>query len=140
MVIISQRDYDQILAHTLKVLPQECCGLLIGKKDQDGMYHVHSIQPANNVAGGDKTTEFEIDPKVRFDLIRAEREGSLGENTVIGFYHSHPNGIAAPSDTDRSMVYEPELLWLIATLDEIKAFSFNEKTHDFFEVLIQTKQ
>jgi len=140
MLVITQQGYDQIQAHTLKALPQECCGLIIGRIDENECYLVHSLMPSKNVADGDKTTRFEIDPKVRFDLLRKERQGELGENKVIGFYHSHPFGAAWPSQTDRSMVYEPELLWVIATQDEIKAFSYEESKQDFFEVCIQLKQ
>lgn len=140
MLIITQQDYEKIRAHTLKALPQECCGLIIGKMDENGCYHVHSLMPSKNVADGDKTTRFEIDPQLRFDILRKERQGDLGENKLIGFYHSHPFGTAQPSKTDRSMVYEPELLWVIATEDEIKAFSYEENKQDFFEVCIQQKQ
>jgi desampylase len=140
MLILSQRDHDQIKAHTKAALPLECCGLIIGRISKNGDYIVERLIASENVATKDKTKHFEIDPKVRFDLLRAERDGLLGRNRLIGFYHSHPFGKAQPSETDRSMVYEPELLWVIANDKEVKAFSFDLDKQDFFDVFISIQQ
>ncbi len=128
-MIIHQDHIDAIFAHTKACHPQECCGLIIGDGDV-----VKRLMPSDNVTTGDKTKTFEIDPAVRFKLIR-----ETGERSMMGFYHSHPNGIPYPSDTDKAMVYEPEMIWVIATLDEIKAFRFDEVNQDFAEIPIQVK-
>ncbi|NVJ91880.1 MAG: M67 family metallopeptidase [Methylocystaceae bacterium] len=128
-MIISQNDIDRILRFTKEAHPEECCGLLVGTEE-----NVSHIIPSDNVTQGDKTKTFEIDPQVRFDLIR-----TTGQRSLLGFYHSHPNGIPTPSETDKSMVYEPDLIWVIATLDDIKAFRFFEEQQDFEEIPIQVK-
>ena len=114
---------------TKEAHPFECCGLLAGFGET-----VDRILPSDNVSTGDKTKTFEIDPKVRFQLHR-----ETGESSMLGFYHSHPTGTPYPSDTDKAMVFEPELLWVISTLDEIKAFRFDEEKQDFAEIPIQVK-
>lgn len=128
-MIISQNNIDRILHFTKEAHPEECCGLLVGAEDE-----VSHIIPSDNVTQGDKTKTFEIDPQVRFDLIR-----TTGERTLLGFYHSHPNGLPFPSETDKSMVYEPDLIWMIATLENVKAFHFIEEKQDFEEIPIQVK-
>lgn len=65
--------------------------------------------PAANVAT-DRRRRFEIDPAIRFKLLREVRGGN---ETMIGHYHSHPNHPAVPSATDLAMAFEPDLLWLI---------------------------
>ncbi len=128
-MIISQAHIDEILRQAAASHPEECCGLLIGEEDT-----VHSLLPSKNVSTGDRTKTFEIDPKVRFKQIRES-----GERALLGFFHSHPNSVPYPSETDKSMVYEPELIWVIATLSELKAFRFNEAKQDFEEIPIQVK-
>lgn len=128
-MIFSQDHIDFILAHARQAHPEECCGLIVGQDDV-----VERLLPSDNVSNGDKTNSFEIDARVRFKLIR-----ETGERSMLGFYHSHPNGVPYPSDTDKAMVYEPELIWVIATLDEVKAFRFNEAKQDFDEIPIQVK-
>lgn len=128
-MIFSQDQIDCILAHARQAHPEECCGLIVGQDDV-----VERLLPSDNVSNGDKTNTFEIDARVRFKLIR-----ETGERSMMGFYHSHPNGVPYPSDTDKAMVYEPELIWVIATLDEVKAFRFLEAKQDFEEIPIQVK-
>lgn len=128
-MIFSQDQIDFILAHARQAHPEECCGLIVGQDDV-----VKRLLPSDNVSNGDKTNTFEIDARVRFKLIR-----ETGERSMMGFYHSHPNGVPYPSDTDKAMVYEPELIWVIATLDEVKAFRFVEAKQDFEEIPIQVK-
>ena len=128
-MIISQAHIDDILQQAATAHPEECCGLLIGDNNT-----VQTLLASPNVSQGDKTKTFEIDPKIRFKQIRES-----GERALLGFYHSHPNGTPYPSETDRSMVYEPELIWVIATLKEIKAFRFDEAKQDFKEIPIQVK-
>ena len=72
------------------------------------------IVPADNVARERQRDRFEIDPKVRIDTERAVR--GTGE-AVVGHYHSHPDHPAAPSATDANMVYEPDLIWVIVSVD-----------------------
>lgn len=128
-MILRQNHIDEILRQARQAYPEECCGLLTGENET-----VTSLIPSDNVSTGNKTRTFEIDPMVRFKIIR-----DSGERSLLGFYHSHPNGVPYPSETDKSMVYEPDLLWIIATLDEIKAFRFNETKQDFEEIPIQVK-
>jgi desampylase len=71
--------------------PEESCGLLLG---QDGA--IELILPTANVAG-DPRHRFEIDPQA---LIAAHRTARAGGPQVVGYYHSHPGGTAAPSAAD----------------------------------------
>ena len=69
----------------------EVCGLLLGAGRR-----IDAILPAANVAS-DPSRHFELDPVT---LIAAHRAARAGGPAVIGHYHSHPSGVAAPSPTD----------------------------------------
>jgi desampylase len=80
-----------LLAEAAKAVPNECCGLLLGRAGV-----VSEARPAANIAP-DPALHFEIDPAVLFAAHRAAREGGL---ELLGYYHSHPEGHPLPSATD----------------------------------------
>ncbi len=89
--------------------PQECCGLLLGTG------RVEAIRPARNVAP-DPRYRFEIDPAVLLAAHRAAREGAM---PVLGYYHSHPLGLARPSATDREHASGDGRVWAIIARGEV---------------------
>ncbi|MBI5121856.1 MAG: M67 family metallopeptidase [Rhodospirillales bacterium] len=104
--------------------PSECCGLLIGRRLDDGSLAVDELRPCRNLLAEDRGDRFEIDPQDRFDAMRQAR--SLGRE-ILGHFHSHPDAEPEPSATDRQMIYEPELVWLIVAVQDgqaggVKAF------------------
>lgn len=98
----------RIIAAARRAFPQECCGLLLGRVEGDKAVAT-GIQPSPNCAP-DPRTGFEIDIALLFAARRAARE--KGE-AVLGHYHSHPRGPAAPSETDRARAWVPGHVWLI---------------------------
>ncbi len=124
MIIATGTHLAEISKMAEAAYPAECCGLLAGANHSASDVRITRVVPSDNVAQTDTRDSFEVDPKVRFDLMRA-LTGT--EERIIGHYHSHPDHPAEPSATDLSMVYEPDLYWLIASVnkhaaDEIKAF------------------
>lgn len=102
--------------------PSECCGLLIGRRQEDGTILVDELRPCRNLLAEARGDRFEIDPQDRFDAMRQAR--SLGRE-IVGHYHSHPGAGPQPSDTDQRMIYEPELVWLIVGVAGGKAGGIN---------------
>ncbi len=98
--------------------PDECCGLLAGRIEADGGAVVTRIVPSANVASPRRQDRFEVDPKVRFELMRAL---AGGPERLIGHYHSHPDHAAEPSAHDLAMAFEPELLWVIVAVADGRA-------------------
>jgi desampylase len=84
--------------------PLECCGLLLGRGQI-----ISAVQPVSNVHP-DPAAHFELDPAA---LIAAHRAARSGGQKVLGYYHSHPNGLARPSDTDRAEASGDGRVWAI---------------------------
>lgn len=103
--------------------PTECCGLLAGFRDGSGVIRVSRVIASRNVATSSHRDSFEVDPQVRFDLMRACDEAA-GEQ-LVGHYHSHPDHPARPSARDLSMAYEPDLVWVIVGVAEGRAKATN---------------
>lgn len=55
-------------------------------------------------------THFEIDPQTLIDAHRLDRSGGAA---IAGYYHSHPNGLARPSETDRAQAPADGMIWAI---------------------------
>ena len=104
--------------------PRECCGLLVGERCGDRV-HVFLAHPAANVAEGDD--RFEIDPQTQFTLLHALRGTG---RAIVGCYHSHPDGFAEPSQSDRLSAAETDFLWLIVGLTYAAATGVNAFVFD----------
>lgn len=96
---------DAILAEARAAEPRECCGLLFGS---DAAVTGH--RPAANVHLS-PLRHFEIDPQALIDAHRAMRQGGP---RLVGYYHSHPEGLPAPSATDRAQAAGDGMIWAIA--------------------------
>ncbi|HJY35701.1 MAG TPA: M67 family metallopeptidase [Vicinamibacterales bacterium] len=83
---------EAIQQHGRETYPHECCGALIGR---DG-------EVASTVALPNITEE---GPRRRFrvsdaDYMKVERAASAANADLLGFYHSHPDHPARPSQYD----------------------------------------
>ncbi len=94
--------------------PQECCGLLIGRQEAGGDFIASETASSPNVAKGNRKDSFEIDPQIRFDVMRDLGDGP---EKIIGHYHSHPGHAGEPSARDLEMAFEPEMVWLIIAVE-----------------------
>ena len=101
---VSSAVIETLLAEAHAAAPNECCGLLFGEEDR-----IEVAAPTRNVHS-DPESHFEIDPKALIDAHRDARSGGI---RLTGYYHSHPNGLAEPSATDRAMADADGLIWAI---------------------------
>lgn len=84
----------EVLDHALASAPAEACGVLLGPRSD----LAETALRAENVHEN-PLREYEIEPEA---LLEAVQRAEKGDTEVVGFYHSHPRGPAAFSDTDRS--------------------------------------
>lgn len=90
--------------------PNECCGVLLG-----GEGKITAFLPAANVHP-QPALHFEIDPQSLIDAHRAARKGGA---PVAGYFHSHPNGLAEPSATDRQQAAHDGSIWAVVAAGEV---------------------
>ncbi len=109
-VQVTQAVLDELRAQADAAHPHECCGLLLGADSR-----IDRIQSARNVHPTPQS-HFTIDPQTLIDAHRAAREGGP---QVVGYYHSHPNGLSRPSATDEAMQTGQGLVWAIVAAGEV---------------------
>ncbi|MDR3147945.1 MAG: M67 family metallopeptidase [Treponema sp.] len=88
-----------IRAEGEKAYPNECCGFVLGTLPETGGRKAEALIPADNAReAGEQYHRFKIEPE---DFLKAEAEARARNLDIIGFYHSHPDHPARPSDYDR---------------------------------------
>jgi proteasome lid subunit RPN8/RPN11 len=110
---LSSSDWRQLLHWAEMAGDNECCGILRGEGDR-----VSAVELAQNVAA-DPTRHFEINPAALFSAAKDVRSGGI---PVLGFFHSHPNGMAEPSPTDIAQAAPDKHIWLIIAAGAITAW------------------
>jgi len=118
MIHVPQGLLADIHAQAEHAYPKECCGLLVGRAQPGGTVAIVRAVASPNTASGDTQDTFEIDPQVRFDLMR---DLGRGPDEIVGHYHSHPDHPPEPSQTDMDMAFEPDFVWLITKVDTSSA-------------------
>jgi proteasome lid subunit RPN8/RPN11 len=97
MFRISQKLTERIRAQGVKTYPNECCGALLGT-DGEGARDVAEILPLENQRDDSPRNRFAITPQ---DVREAELAARRAGLELIGWYHSHPDAPARPSEFDR---------------------------------------
>jgi proteasome lid subunit RPN8/RPN11 len=86
--------------HAEATYPYEACGAIFGTGDGAGdPWRVTSVEPAPNEHADDQHCRYLVSPA--FQAL-AERRALAAGLDVIGWYHSHPEDLARPSEYDRS--------------------------------------
>ena len=122
MLTIHPDQLDAIRQHSEQDYPYECCGLLLGSFESDGIKAVVETFPISNAREESaKRNRFLITPE---ELMRGEKHARAKQLDVVGFYHSHPESPAVPSQ------YDLEHAW--PTYSYIIVSVMSEKAADLF--------
>jgi proteasome lid subunit RPN8/RPN11 len=122
LIALTTERLAEINAHGEQDYPYECCGLLIGRYQPDGTKLVLEIYPISNAREESaKRNRFLIQPE---ELMKGERYAIAKDLEVVGFYHSHPESPAVPSQ------YDLEHAW--PTYSYIIVSVINQKAGDLF--------
>src|SRR5580693_2820162 len=99
---ISPELADKIRAHGAQTYPHECCGALLGRDtgvaDRGGYREIHALHPLVNRRDDSPNARFSVTSQDVLDAEKAARQQGL---EVVGWYHSHPDHPARPSQYDR---------------------------------------
>ncbi|MFO1120311.1 MAG: M67 family metallopeptidase [Rhodospirillales bacterium] len=111
IVVAGSALIDEITAAAAHAYPEECCGLLVGRRGGAAVRITEAVASPNIAA--DRCRRFEVDPALRLAVMRRLR-GTTEE--IVGHYHSHPDGPPRPSGNDAAMAFETQLIWLVVAV------------------------
>jgi proteasome lid subunit RPN8/RPN11 len=94
---ISEQLAGRIRAHGVETYPHECCGAILGR-DGEVAREVLDLMPLANHRDDSPRNRFEVTAE---DVRLAEKTARAQNLELIGWYHSHPDHPARPSEFDR---------------------------------------
>jgi proteasome lid subunit RPN8/RPN11 len=133
-LILSAGVAETIHAHGRETYPHECCGALIGR----GRI-VEAAHPLPNTTDEGPRRRFLVRPE---DYREAERQAAGRGGDLLGFYHSHPDHPARPSQYDLDHAW-PNLSYIIVAVaggepGEVRSWRLREDRTGFLEETIRT--
>ena len=111
-LIISNQLVREIERASVDAYPRECCGILLGVDEGKSRHIRQVIRTTNASMAEDQHHRFAINPA---ELIAADQAASSEGLLIVGFYHSHPDQPARPSEFDRSRAW-PFYSYLIVSV------------------------
>ena len=132
MIILKREQFEEIVEHAEKNLPNEDCGLLVGTIS-DEIRTVEKIYFLKNI---DESPEhFSMDTNEQFATVKDIRANGL---KLLGNFHSHPSSPARPSEEDKRLVFDKNLSYLILSLANkpvLKSFRYDREKNVSIEEL-----
>src|ERR1022692_3636245 len=101
MLKIARQDYEALRRHGEETYPHECCGVLLGRMEGDGIRIVTSTARCGNTRTDSPENRYHIDPR---ELVRIQREGRERGEDIVGFlpFASRPSCPLVPDRSRRS--------------------------------------
>ena len=101
-LVLTADQIRQIESDGVAAYPNECCGILFGRDVRGSDQTRRIVERLQTVSNAFESAEqyhrFSISPK---QLMDAEKSAADAGQLVLGFYHSHPDHPARPSEYDR---------------------------------------
>lgn len=136
MIQLLKTDYEKIVAHAEKELPNEACGLIGGTINGDSK-EIKKVYLLTNI---DHSNEhFSLDPKEQLAAIKDMRQNGL---VPLGNWHSHPESPSRPSDEDKRLAYDSKASYMILSLMDrqspvLNSFKITGDTAEKEELVIE---
>lgn len=122
MLELKVENLEAIKRHAEADYPHECGGLLLGHLDLENNKSVVETLPMENTAAEEtRHDRVLIEPLALMKADRAARKKGLD---VIGYYHSHPDDEAVPSQFDLDHAL-PVWSYIIVSVRDRKAVDWN---------------
>ncbi len=107
--------------HAEATYPDECCGVILGNQEPGQRVVTKLIEIENEWDADERRRRFLITPDQYMQAERAARDLGLD---ILGFYHSHPNAPARPSEFDQEHAI-PWYVYPIVSVKDGKATEMN---------------
>ena len=129
MLKLAAQHVNAIRRHGEQDYPSECCGILLGHTDgrqkvvtevvplanlRHDPERAQALLPLEELDRESERNRFLIDPR---DQLRVEKDARARQLDVLGYYHSHPDHPARPSQYDREHAW-PWYSYVILSVEQ----------------------
>jgi proteasome lid subunit RPN8/RPN11 len=127
---------EKIRAHGAETYPHECCGALLGRDsefaNQKAAREVLALFPLVNRRDDSPRNRFSVTAE---DVLQADRAAQAQKLEIVGWYHSHPDHPARPSQYDRDHAW-PWYSYIIVSVQngapqEMTSWRLNDDRQEF---------
>lgn len=138
-LILAAVPAGRIVAHVMASYPREACGFLVG-------FDSPTQRTVTDAVGSENVWENPSEHGYRFAISSAQQlqlERSLAGTgkSLIGFYHSHPDHSAHPSDFDREAAWAFYSYLILRVnngqVQEIRSWVIDDSQQQFVEQTVQ---
>jgi len=143
---------EKIRAHGAETYPHECCGALLGRDSSTiarGDQEMDGLAPREILALFPLVNRRDDSPRNRFsvtaeDVLYADKSAQAQGLEVVGWYHSHPDHPARPSEYDREHAW-PWYSYIIVSVQngaphEMTSWRLNDDRRGFSPEGIEIRQ
>ncbi len=136
---ITAGDLKAAQEHAAASYPEECCGFLIGRfVAATELTAVLKVQPVSNERQESRHNRYLISPET---VLAANKEARAAGLDIVGYYHSHPDHPARPSEFDRDHAW-PGLSYVIVSVEggrvaDTRSWRLSDDRERFEEEAIQ---
>lgn len=133
---ISAHLAEKVRAHGAETYPHECCGALLGRdsefENQEAVREVLGLFPLVNRREDSPRNRFSVTAE---DVLDADKAAQAQGLDVVGWYHSHPDHPARPSQYDREHAW-PWYSYIIISVQngapqDMTSWRLNDDRHEF---------
>ena len=118
MITLNEQHLTEMRQHGERDYPFECCGLMLGRFENNSRKVVLETYPISNAREEEaKRNRFLIRPD---ELMRGEKYARAKGLDVVGFYHSHPDEPAVPSKYDLDHAW-PTYSYVVVSVEKGQA-------------------
>jgi proteasome lid subunit RPN8/RPN11 len=145
-IVISPELEEKIRGHGAETYPHECCGALLGREltpqpnagsqseAPTDSREVQDLLPVTNRRDDSPRNRFSVSAE---DVLLADKTARERSLDVIGWYHSHPDHPARPSDYDREHAW-PWYSYVIVSVQrgtpgEMTSWRLNDSRSEFLQ-------
>ena len=117
MIELEGQQLTEMREHAQRDYPFECCGLMLGRFAEGRKVVVQTYPISNAREEEAKRNRFLIRPE---ELMRGEKYARENGFEVVGFYHSHPDDRAVPSQYDLEHAW-PTYSYIVVSVEKGQA-------------------
>jgi proteasome lid subunit RPN8/RPN11 len=117
MIELEEQQLTEMREHAQRDYPFECCGLMLGRFAEGRKVVVQTYPISNAREEEAKRNRFLIRPE---ELLSGEKYARENGFDVVGFYHSHPDDRAVPSQYDLEHAW-PTYSYIVVSVEKGQA-------------------
>lgn len=138
-LVLSEVPAGRIVAHVIASYPDEACGFLVGFDSPTQRTVTDALASENIWENRDERGyRFAISPAQQMQL---ERSLTGTGKSLIGFYHSHPDHLAQPSEFDREVAWTFYSYLILSVnngqVQEMKSWVLDHSQQQFLEQTVR---